>query len=65
MRIAHPLAEELQNTVYAVSSITELLANQRKEPISNDNLYFLMNLIVEKQTSLVDQLLKAEIITQM
>jgi hypothetical protein len=51
------LCEEMQHSIYALNSIKDfMLGKTPQDVIYPDNLYFLLELVAEKQTHLLEQI---------
>jgi hypothetical protein len=51
------LCEEMQNSIYALNSVRDFMVGKTpQDVIYPDNLYFLLGLITDKQTNLLEQI---------
>jgi hypothetical protein len=51
------LCEEMQNSIYAITAIKDFMVGKApNEAVYCDNLYFLLDLVIEKQTHLLKQI---------
>jgi hypothetical protein len=54
---ASELCDKMQHSIYAITAIKEfMVGSEPNKAVYCDNLYFLLDIVVEKQTALLGQI---------